>query len=830
MYRYGLVPLISLAIATTSAIPQPPTPPLRLPQDVQYNRLLFLRHDRADDGTQTDTLVMATVRRDGFELSDVYSKDNLDIGSQLLGVFGGRAYLMHIGELLCIELYTGSCTQIAPRADPYAYANGRLFLARGGEVRDYALGSERWRTVVSVPEWPHGADIAVSPDCTWLAFFTQQPFQELEFGWQLNVIDLEKGTIQPVGEPVQYISPPGSSYAPAGPPFTWLDGTTLVFVRTDVKVRRATEDRVEFAGEPINRVAVADMATREARDIVAIPGSVHTGGWIHFPPPCPDLPAVLEIGWNVPTAGRYLVDTEEGKLVETDSIGGDFRLVERDDLHYLYHGPALLAESRANIHAAVSPDRKAVIWTEGRADAKLQFYHEDDGFVRTVTEGFFGESFLWFGDEGLRPTTAQLPLRADWREFEHSPYPEPRPPDTRENIADHLSFTIACDKEAYKLHEPVLLTLTITSKSTVAFEVARPSIDERIVHLGMDCPGGGKLINRFWGSNEIHPIEKVPLEPGESVSATETIETAQPGQYTIDGDYTTYRIATEGDREFRGRLKAEPAEFTVEDTADAEELLEAKVDRLLAALHDLQAKAPEWDGWLPPADDLVDLGQAGVPYVLDALAREGNALIVQRLLWALNHIASPDALTVYREALAHEDREVRELAVRGLYELCARQTPARGEALAALTGVLNGDSPDDLRAVAARNLAHIHDPAVKAAFEQAAVRGDRAVAQSAGRYLAAWEEMTLEDWLAAVAEQPTAARLAAARVVIGDLRETWHLQTMRDLADFSWQEVSERAERLTAFREVVQSWQTWAAENPRLSQTYFDRDRENWAK
>lgn len=100
MYRPTLIAIISLTIAATPAMPQPPTPPLRLAQDLQYNRFLFLRHDRADDGTQTDALVMATIGGDGFELHEVYSKNNLNTGSQLLGVFGGEVYLVHIGESL----------------------------------------------------------------------------------------------------------------------------------------------------------------------------------------------------------------------------------------------------------------------------------------------------------------------------------------------------------------------------------------------------------------------------------------------------------------------------------------------------------------------------------------------------------------------------------------------------------------------------------------------------------------------------------------------------------------------------------------------------------
>jgi len=828
MCRLVCVALFTLVVACSPTAAQPAPPPLNLGRDLTHRHFLFVRHDRAEDGTQTDTLVMATIERDGFELHDVYSEDNLDIGSDLIGVAGGKAYLMHIGDLLCIDLYGGACTRIAADAEPYAYASGRLFCLQSGEVCDYDLRSERWRMVTAVPGRLPPDRLAVSPDCRWLVFFTDLALRDLPSGWQLNVLDLEQGTTQRLGELVQYLAPAASSFRSPPPPCAWLDETHLLFVRTDTEVRRAAQDRVELAGDPVNWIAVAEVTTGQVRDVAPIPGSFHRTTMIEFRHLHPALPPMLEIGFEAPTAGRYLVDVDGSKLVETDSIGGDFRLLEQDDLHSLYHGHAPLAESRATIHAAVSPDQKAVIWTEGHGDAKLQFYHEDDGFVRTVTEGFFGECLLWFGDEALSPADREPPLQAEWREFERTVHPEPQEPDTREDIADHLSFTIACDKESYKLHEPVLLTLSVTNKSTLDFEVARPRIDWRIMQLGMDYPGGGKSVDGFWGSSEIHPIEKVALKPGQSISTTETIETAQPKRYTIHAEYHTHNIAAQGDREFRGGLRAEPVEFTVEATAGAQELLAAKVDRLLAALHDQQAKAPEWDGWLPPVDDIVDLGEPGVPYVLEALDREDNVLIVQRLFWALKEIGSSDALPAYVDALTHEDAEVRELGVLGLYELARRDTPIQPEALGALLGVLAGHFPDDLRAVAARNLANLRDPAIKAAFEESIGREDAAVAESAGRYLAAWEEMDLADWLAEVAEQPTQARFAAARVIIADLRGTWHSEAMPDLGGVTWEEVSENAGRLAAFREVVQAWQKWAEEHSRLSKTYFDVDREDW--
>lgn len=207
MYRLVCVAFSTLVVACPPTAAQPAPPPLNITRDLAHRHFLFLRHDRAEDGAQTDTLVMATIGPGGFELRDLHSNDNLDTGTELMGVFGGKAYLIHIGNLLCIDLYGGACTRIAADAEPYAYASGRLFCLQDGEICDYGLRSERWRMVTAVSERLPPDKLAVSPDCRWLAFFSHLALRDLPSGWQLNVLDLEQGTTQRVGELVQYLAP-----------------------------------------------------------------------------------------------------------------------------------------------------------------------------------------------------------------------------------------------------------------------------------------------------------------------------------------------------------------------------------------------------------------------------------------------------------------------------------------------------------------------------------------------------------------------------------------------------------------------------------------------
>ena len=100
----------------------------------------------------------------------------------------------------------------------------------------------------------------------------------------------------------------------------------------------------------------------------------------------------------------------------------------------------------------------------------------------------------------------------------------------------------------------------------------------------------------------------------------------------------------------------------------------------------------------------------------------------------------------------------------------------------------------------------------------------------AGPYLIAWEEQALADWLAAAAREPTHARFASARVVIGDLRKAHHADEIPDLAEFTWQQVSANAERRAELQRALWAWEAWARENPEACKGYLDAVRKPWGR
>jgi len=471
----------------------------------------------------------------------------------------------------------------------------------------------------------------------------------------------------------------------------------------------------------------------------------------------------------------------------------------------------------------VSPDQKQVIWIAERG-GEILYYHVDDGFVRPVGKGWpaDGEGLLWFTDEALQPGTEPQTLPEGWYPFEHAPYPEKRPPDTRKPITDYLAFTAVCDKRLYKQHEPVKITLAISNKGDVPLKVARLWPNWKICRVMMHDPVRG-LMDRTWEGDE--PAEYVSLKPGERRTAEVTLETTQPGTYRVEAELNTHG-ALKTKLDLKGGLRTASVEFTVEKSDDETALLHAKIRRLLDRLCSQQAKASHWYLCLPASDDLTDMGAPVVPFLLAALEAESNPSVTRRLVRTLNDLADPAALSLYQEKLKSDDAELRKLAVAGLSTLC--KTIAADEALGSLLEILRDEAPDDLKTETSRYLARLRDERVREVFEEAVLRGDGAALPVVGRYLAAWEDMDLAEWLASVAKEPTHARFVSAQLILADLKKTWHADEMPDLAGLTWQRVSEDGASRNAFRDALQAWERWARENPRASKTYFERDRRGW--
>jgi len=840
--------VVPVAILRVRAEEEKPGGPVAATLGPAANHLLFVRHNEVNGAADSDTLALGKVipgefmanTPSGFEIKDLYTQAALTAGFHLFGVWGGKAFARERDDLLCFDVESGQRVRIASNLRCHAYADGRLFCPSGDSaIREYDFRAQCYRDI-PLPSGElaglssYRAPWAVAPDARRLAFFKAAPDRSVGSS-QLTVVELATGDLRPLGAPVRYSERPISSFAASGPPLTWLDAQTIAFVRTQtperssarasgaIAARRLTEDW----DKTINYLVLADVVQGQVRDFAPLPGNfVRT--LIEIREPKPFAPAVVVLNFAAPQEMSYAVDLKSGKLVESQAIGRDFAMRRQGRKHQLFAGDKMIFETDGYIYAAVSPDQKSVIWN-GNFPARELFYYNAESGIRRLAGGWFTEHMAWVAEGALAPSPSPSQPPAGWTPFERLPYPEPSPPDMRKAMADFLTFTITCDKPTYRQHEPVEVTMTLANKSSETFEISPPIPNRSVAEIRLEGAGRGKELDYFWGGEQINPVRIVTLKGGQSVGTTFTLEVAGPGAYKIQGNMNVHGGRFKIPIALRGNPTAAPYSFTVEASPDDADLFKAKFERLMRTLRAQQAKGPEWDGWLPAADSITDMGRPASPYLMEAIGKESNPLIARQLLGSLNRVAGPESLSFYREMAARGDPELAKEALRGLHEMYKRSA-ARDGALEALLEIAGRKDLKTLQSDAAAYLVGIHEPSVKKAFEQAVAEEDPLICDRAARYLAADEDMSLADWLATAAQNLTHARFLAARVIIADLANTWHLTDKKDLTGLAWKDVSENAGKMAQARQAILEWEKWARENPRASATYFDRDREPWAK
>jgi len=259
-----------------------------------YDRFLFVRNDPAKGKALPEqTLVMAKITPYGIKTEDLWSEFNLGVGMKMLGVYGGRAYLLMIRDLVCVDLKSGRVTRIAQNLQLPAYVNGVLYRAEGGNIRQYDFRRRAYRHVMSIPDAPYSLRLAVSPDRKHLAFFL--PETDRSNGpCQLYVVDPERHKAEKLGLPVRWQDSFTASGIEVTPPLEWLDARRLLFIRTDfgddglppanlaegLDARRLRSIGTGFGpGLPqADLAAVADIDARTITDIVRLPSERMPGG------------------------------------------------------------------------------------------------------------------------------------------------------------------------------------------------------------------------------------------------------------------------------------------------------------------------------------------------------------------------------------------------------------------------------------------------------------------------------------------------------------------------------------------------------------------------
>jgi hypothetical protein len=117
--------------------------------------------------------------------------------------------------------------------------------------------------------------------------------------------------------------------------------------------------------------------------------------------------------------------------------------------------------------------------------------------------------------------------------------------------------------------------------------------------------------------------------------------------------------------------------------------------------------------------------------------------------------------------------------------------------------------------------------ALRPAFEKLLSVDDTEVRRVAADYVLALPRVNLEERIGQLLAQEDAVSFTLARYLVGELERTLH-QEKGAFPAGSWEEVAASEAARKQYREVLEAWRKWAAENPRTSDHFFDRQRGMW--
>jgi len=387
--------------------------------DSPYDYFLFTLLSQSE---KTRTLVLVELTDEGFQSQNIDSNRYASYRwEELLCVIDGILYGIKGSDLLSINLATKqsqvqssvpgnhACEIINFNLRPaHTYADGRLYgqVRKDENTRIYRVLDFKKKAYHDVTPLEnnlnysdaHAAPLAVSPDHKRLAFFEEDPN-----GLLVTVIQMDSGEILQASKPIELVMP-GIASSFCLPPLAWLDTEKVLTIRTE----QIETDPNELFGAAVNKLTFLDITTGEIEDILSLPGNPH---WRFSPDLIQDY---AEPGPRVcihdDVLGDYRLDVATGKLVEDDTVKGDYSIYEK----YLFHGENDLGPVERK-RLKVSPDGKRAIWI---SDGKLLFHDIASKSIQVVTGKKEAEGvLLWFTKEDLRAAAETESLPEGWIAF-----------------------------------------------------------------------------------------------------------------------------------------------------------------------------------------------------------------------------------------------------------------------------------------------------------------------------------------------------------------------------------------------------------------------------
>jgi len=808
---------------------------------------------RGDRSARKDELLLVTIpAADAADqeptVRTVRSETNLQsLGFECVGVYGGHLLVIKAYQLIAIDLESGERRLVHPGVGNAALAGDRVFVlspqlaARGKpptrSLKCIELSSGVVRELMKVPSsqpgfvWQGESGCSMAPNIDGSRVVVTEsvpPDDEVQGQWtcRLAVIDVEtKAAARSETELPLRIVGTGAGFHAMAPKLAWVDDRNVVAV-APVTSKDAFGETGMARGMQITRF---DAATLESEVVCKLP---KFGAGLHDPLLARrDGSVFIRLG----QLGQYRIDLAAKRLIEDGSLGRHYQLQGPRKNTSLWYGDQELSPRTGHNRVFPSPDGMRVAWLPWdvnennvviQAPMELSIHDSVRG-VRSVMREWFIRRWpsandpstnlcLWVTDRDLK----RHEVFNDYPVVKDSNLSPPRV--VLPDIKDCVEVELETDRREYFRHEPVELTVTVKniSKTPIKYESRRLLHGGRPFDLSLKSDRSNSRIELFRFGENMPKEELIEIAPGQTRSFKRMVEIENLGEQS-------FVLRFEHWSTWKGHLTA-TATITVSEGGNATVLLKQKFDRLMAFC---LAEYPQ-DSGDPDRASMVNvarlwqLGTDGAPLLVDYLRTCDDPLLHNRLLKGLEYIADESTLPYLKTVLLRTDVEHAAQDLVGvlwwLHGRDSNQPKSEPLALLIFAGKLRNAR---LRFEVVKQLCHIVDKDVDAFMQTAAEDPDQSVAETAARFVAGRQHLSLTEWLDSASSTLTPVNLAASRSIIRDLGQTWKVKH-GNIPEGAFEDVSGDAEKLRQYRNTIKAWHAWSLEHPRTSDSFFDEDRK----
>lgn len=614
----------------------------------------------------------------------------------------------------------------------------------------------------------------------------------------------------------------------------WADNETVVIAD------HSSTGNPEFAmmGMPIAMLLRAmKTPTLAVRDVLELPETSspsfkHAG----------NAPLVIDLGHQ----GPFLIDLKQNRLKEYRALGAGYQLQGRS---LLFNGQ--LIEANTSSSRVFSSGKGRIAWlpndndpvtrkpSEGTAvgELPLQFHDDAQGqrqvftkrFQRFVSSHQFPAHYLcvWISEENHQRTKAfdQLPI-----------YEPPKPRtnvDTRPALSESISVEIQTDKPTYRRHEPVVATISVTNLSDklVRFETKNLLAGAKPFDLEVRAERSRSKIDLYDDNRNKPDSEFLDLLPGKASLVACEFETRDTGSHELKLRFQHSR--------WSGRRIQVTAKFELLNEFLRQEL-KSKFDRLIAS----SVKRSEQGVNRFSGREFEQLGPEGVPLLINYLRQCSDDRLRAELGRGLEFNGTSDTLQYVKDLLDTGLNRSEESNTFGVESAAIRLTEAqtvasclRGlcayhsrdvsdlakDSRKTLADIATSENPELRRAIVSVFSGVVHED-VDQLMIRAASDSDAAVADTAARYVAYRQQLSLRDWFVWAKENPSDASLKAGRSITSQLEITWKVD-LGALPDSASRIRSSEADE-KQWNQTLGKWIKWCDNNTLISISFFDSDRE----